>query len=68
MSANGIAHLTTRQQKQDAKLALATAKRISDGRRHLLDKTELPNPYVGNNIEPDSQPNAGGLIEGRPWK
>ena len=67
MSLNGIAHLTTRQERQDAKLALAATKREADGRRHVLDKTQLPNPYVGNDIEEDSEPNTGGLVEGRPW-
>jgi hypothetical protein len=67
MSANGIAHLTTRQARQDAKLALATTKRQTDGRRHTLDKTQLPNPYNGNDVNPDENPNTGGLIEGRPW-
>lgn len=68
MSSNGISHLSTRQQRQDAKLALAATKRQADGRRATLDKTELPNPYVGNNVEPDSEPNVGGLMLGRPWK
>ena len=51
MSANGIAHLATRQARQDAKLELAAAKREVDGRRSTLDKSELPNPYVGNDTE-----------------
>lgn len=67
MSANGIAHLTTRQDRQDAKLALAATKRQTDGRRYTLDKTQLPNPYNGNVVGPDENPNTGGLIEGRPW-
>lgn len=68
MSANGIAHLATRQARQDAKLALAATKRAADGRRATLDKTELPNPYNGNVVGADENPNAGGLVEGRPWK
>ena len=67
MSANGIAQLTTRQERQDAKLALAATKRETDGRRHTLDITQLPNPYNGNDVDPDENPNTGGLIEGRPW-
>lgn len=67
MSANGIAHLTTRQQRQDAKLSLASSDRAATGRRSTLDKTQLPNPYVGNDIQPDSEPNIGGLVIGRPW-
>lgn len=67
MSANGIAHLPTRQDRQDAKLALAATKRQADGRRYTLDLTQLPNPYNGNDVDPDENPNTGGLIEGRPW-
>ena len=67
MSANGIAHLSTRQQRQDAKLALAATKRAADGRRSTLDKTELPNPYNGNDVDPDENANTGGLVLGRPW-
>jgi hypothetical protein len=67
MAANGISTLGTRQARQDAKLALASTTRQSDGRRYTLDKTQLPNPYNGNVVEPDENPNAGGLIEGRPW-
>lgn len=68
MSANGIAHLTTRQARQEAKLALAATDRQATNRRYILDITQLPNPYVGNEIQPDSQPNVGGLVLGRPWK
>lgn len=67
MSANGIAQLATRQQRQDAKLALASTQRQADGRRYTLDKTQLPNPYNGNVVDPDENPNTGGLIQGRPW-
>jgi len=67
MSANGIAQLATRQARQDAKLALAATKRQADGRRYTLDKTQLPNPYNGNVVDPDENPNTGGLIKGRPW-
>jgi len=48
MAANGISTLGTKQAKQDAKLALASTKRQTDGRRYTLDKTQLPNPYNGN--------------------
>lgn len=67
MSQNGIAHLSTRQARQDAKLALAATNRASDNRRHTLDKTQLPNPYVNNTVPADSNPNTGGLVQGRPW-
>ena len=84
MSANGIAHLPTRQDRQDAKLAIAEAKRqgktvADDGTisgsvdptklwyrtNNTLDKNLLPNPYNGNNVEPDD--GASILTEGRPW-
>ena len=84
MSLNGIAHLPTRQERQDAKLAIAEAKRqgkvvAPDGTisgsvdptapwyrdNNVLDKNQLPNPYNGNDIEPDD--GATTLVEGRPW-
>jgi hypothetical protein len=84
MSANGIAHLTTRQDRQDAKLAIAEAKRqgkvvAPDGTitgsvdptapwyrdNNVLDKNLLPNPYNGNDIDPDD--GATTLTNGRPW-
>lgn len=78
MSANGIAHLSTREARQIAKLNLAAEKRAADvanrdnpvnaDTRNTYDVTELPNPYVGNNVQADSQPNTGGLVKGRPWK
>jgi len=85
MSANGIAHLQTRQQRQDAKLAIAEAKRqgkivANDGTisgavdptapwyrsANTLDKNLLPNPYNGNDIDPDDG-DPGPLNQGRPW-
>lgn len=84
MSLNGIAHLPTRQERQDAKLAIAEAKRqgktvAPDGTisgsvdptkpwyrdNNVLDKNQLPNPYNGNDIEPDD--GASTLVQGRPW-
>ncbi len=84
MSLNGIAHLPTRQERQDAKLAIAEAKRqgktvAPDGTvsgsvdptapwyraNNTLDKNQLPNPYNGNDIEPDD--GATTLVQGRPW-
>ena len=32
---------------------------------NVLDKNQLPNPYNGNDIEPDD--GATTLVEGRPW-
>lgn len=65
MSANGISTLSTKQAKQEAKLALAATKRATTDRRSILDITELPTQYSGNNVV--DNPNTGGLIEGRPW-
>jgi hypothetical protein len=66
MSANGIAHLPTREERQVAKLALAAAKRAADGNpRATLDITLLPTQFDGNDTI--DNPNTGGLIEGRPW-
>lgn len=88
MSANGISTLPTRQARQDAKLAIAEAKRqgknITEGNgtftisgtenpstpgyRALNDlvKNLLPNPYNGNNVDPDDG-DPGPLNLGRPW-
>ncbi len=66
MSANGIAHLPTREERQKAKLELAAAKRATDGNaRATYDITQLPTQYDGNDVIDNE--NAGGLIEGRPW-
>jgi hypothetical protein len=65
-SANRIADLATRQNRQEAKLALAELDRIYSGEsRTTLDITELPSVYIGNTSVPNSHPT--GLIEGRPW-
>lgn len=65
MSANGISTLATKQARQEAKLALAAAKRAADGRRATLDITQLPTVYSGNTVV--NNPNPDGLIKGRPW-
>lgn len=66
MSANGIAHLATKELKQKAKLDLAAAKRATDGNpRATYDLTSLPTQFNGNSIV--NNPNAGGLVVGRPW-
>lgn len=76
MSANGIAHLTTREQRQVAKLNLAANNRLADyahrdtvtnaDDRYTYDITELPTKYVGNTVT--TQSHVGGLVQGRPWK
>ena len=66
MSANGIAHLATRELRQKAKLELAASKRSSDSNpRAEYDITQLPTQYDGNNII--NNINVGGLVQGRPW-
>lgn len=75
MSANGIAHLSTREARQKAKLDLAASKRAArSGHRDVAttaddrftyDITELPTQYSSNSIVDNA--NAGGLIVGRPW-
>jgi len=66
MSANGIAHLPTREERQKAKLDLAAAKRAADGNaRATLDLTLLPTQFDGNDTI--NNPNTGGLVVGRPW-
>jgi len=66
MSANGISTLSTKQAKQVAKLDLAATNRAADGNpRATYVISQLPTQYSGNNIV--DNPNAGGLVQGRPW-
>lgn len=70
MSSNGISTLPTKQERQEAKLALAETKRqaastIGYRTLNVLDTTLLPTVYVGNDISEQSHPD--GLILGRPW-
>lgn len=65
MSSNGIAHLPTKELRQKAKLDLAAVKRAESGRPSTVDITELPTQYNDNAIV--DNPNAGGLLQGRPW-
>lgn len=70
MSANGISHLVLKKDRQAAKLALAATDRTADGNpRDTLDITQLPTTYGPTNNPGDlvDNPNAGGLVEGRPW-
>lgn len=70
---NCIARLSTRQQRQTAKLTLAQIRRQAGGNTaapyyralNVLDITQLPTQYSGNTIVDNS--NTGGLILGRPW-
>jgi hypothetical protein len=66
MSANGISTLATKELRQKAKLDLAATKRATDGNpRATYDITLLPTQYNDNDII--DNPNAGGLVVGRPW-
>jgi len=73
MSANGIAHLATKQARQVAKLNLAQTNRQAGGNtsavayreNNIYDITELPTQYIGNVIY--NNPNPTGLLQGRPW-
>jgi hypothetical protein len=66
MSANGIAHLPTREARQKAKLDQAAIDRAADGKaRATYDITQLPTQYDDNAVV--DNPNVGGLVVGRPW-
>jgi len=66
MSANGIAHLPTREDRQKAKLDQAAIDRAARGNpRSTYDITQLPTQFDGNDIV--DNPNVGGLVVGRPW-
>ena len=68
-----IGHLTTREDRQVAKLAIAQLRRQAGGNTsapyyrslNSYDRTELPTQYSGNTVV--DNPNPGGLITGRPW-
>jgi hypothetical protein len=66
MAANGISTLATKELRQKAKLDLAATKRATDGNpRATYDLTLLPTQFDGNAVV--NNPNAGGLVQGRPW-
>ena len=66
MSANGIAHLATKELRQKAKLDLAATDRAEAGKtRSVYDITQLPTQYVDNAVV--NNPDEGGLVVGRPW-
>ena len=76
MSANGIAQLALKRDRQDAKLALAGTDRsnrnaVQPGRYAdtTADLTQLPTRYnaASNTGALDDQANTGGLLQGRPW-
>jgi hypothetical protein len=66
MAANGISTLATKELRQKAKLDLSATKRAADGNaRSTYDLSTLPTQYNNNAII--NNPNAGGLVQGRPW-
>lgn len=66
MATNGISTLVSKELKQKSKLDLAATKRATDSNlRATYDLTTLPTQYTGNTFF--NNPNAGGLIDGRPW-
>jgi hypothetical protein len=66
MALNGISELATKELRQKAKLDLAAAKRATDGNsRATYDITLLPTQYNDDDVV--DNPNAGGLVAGRPW-
>lgn len=65
-SGNIIGYLPTLQDRQLAKLDLATLDRTAEGNPYnVYDITLLPSQYIGNVSTPNPHPS--GLIEGRPW-
>lgn len=62
---NKISRLTTREDRQKAKLDLAALDRAASSRPSTYDITELPTQYSGDTVV--DNPNAGGLVLGRPW-
>ena len=66
MAQNGISELATKELRQKAKLDLAAVKRSTDSNpRATYDITLLPTQFDNNNVI--DNPNAGGLVQGRPW-
>ncbi len=65
-SANKISDLPSREARQRAKLDLAALDRdASTNPRSTYDLTLLPTQFDGNSVV--NNPNAGGLVQGRPW-
>jgi len=56
----------TKEQRHTRKLDIATTKRAADLRRDTYDTNELPNPYNGDDVDPDDGASAP-LTVGRPW-
>ena len=56
----------TKQQRQVRKLEIAAVQRTADSRPNTYDINKLPNPYNGDDVDPDDG-DAGPLDTGRPW-
>jgi hypothetical protein len=54
-----------KQEKQEAKLAIAGKKRLQTSRTYTLTINNLPTKYTGNAVTDNA--NSGGLVAGRPW-
>lgn len=68
MALNGISTTGTKEERQIAKLNLAATDRLADNNlRNVYDITQLPNLYNDDGVDPDENPNTGGLVTGRPW-
>ena len=55
----------SKQERQEAKLAIAGKKRELTSRTYTLTIDNLPTKYTGNAVTDNA--NTGGLVEGRPW-
>ncbi len=55
----------TKEERQLQKLDIAAVKRAADLKPSTYDVNELPNPYNGNDVDPDD--GASTLTVGRPW-
>jgi hypothetical protein len=70
VAANGISTLTYKRDRQEAKLALASANRAASGSRSSISLTQLPTSYAegdNNTNNVINHANEGGLVVGRPW-
>ena len=55
----------SKQERQEAKLAIAGKKRSLTSRTSTLTINNLPTKYTGNDVTDNA--NIGGLVNGRPW-
>ena len=55
----------SKQERQEAKLAIAGKKRLQTSRTYTLTINNLPTKYTGNAVTDNA--NVGGLVAGRPW-